>query len=48
MFTNEPNFQDSDFNKPFCSTTDAINVALGDMLSQGPIGFTCNLRIQNA
>lgn len=38
ILTNEPILQYPDFNKPFNLTTDASNVALGAILSQGPIG----------
>lgn len=38
ILTNEPILQYPDFDKPFVLTTDASNVALGAILSQGPIG----------
>lgn len=41
IITNAPVLQYPDFNKPFCLTTDASNVALGGVLSQSgkPIAF---------
>lgn len=38
LLTNEPILQYPDFSQPFNLTTDASNVALGAVLSQGPIG----------
>jgi hypothetical protein len=38
IITNHPILQYPDFNKPFILTTDASNVALGAVLSQGEIG----------
>lgn len=38
MLINEPILQYPDFSKPFNVTTDASNVAIGAVLSQGPIG----------
>lgn len=38
ILTDEPILQFPDFSKPFNLTTDASNVALGAVLSQGPIG----------
>lgn len=38
ILTNEPVLQYPDFSKPFVLTTDASNVALGAVLSQGKIG----------
>lgn len=38
LLINEPILQYPDFSKPFNLTTDASNVALGAVLSQGPIG----------
>ncbi|CAK1589170.1 unnamed protein product [Parnassius mnemosyne] len=38
LLTNDPILQYPDFNKEFILTTDASNVAIGAILSQGPIG----------
>lgn len=38
LLINQPILQYPDFSKPFNLTTDASNVALGAILSQGPIG----------
>jgi len=38
LLTNEPLLQYSEFTRPFVLTTDAMNEALGAILSQGPIG----------
>lgn len=38
LLTNDPILQYPDFSKEFILTTDASNVALGAILSQGPIG----------
>ena len=38
VLTNDPILQYPDFNKDFNLTTDASNVAIGAILSQGPIG----------
>lgn len=38
LLINEPILQYPDFSKPFNLTTDASNVAIGAVLSQGPIG----------
>lgn len=38
MLTNDPILQYPDFTKEFLLTTDASNVAIGAVLSQGPIG----------
>lgn len=38
LLINEPILWYPDFSKPFVLTTDASNVALGAVLSQGPIG----------
>ena len=38
LLTDEPILQYPDFDKPFNITTDASNVAIGAVLSQGPIG----------
>lgn len=39
--TNEPNLQFPDFSKPFNSATDASNVALRAILSQGQLTIAC-------
>lgn len=38
LLMNDPILQYPDFNRPFILTTDASNVAIGAVLSQGPIG----------
>lgn len=38
VLTKEPLLQHPDFNKPFVITTDASNIAIGAVLSQGKIG----------
>lgn len=38
ILTKEPLLQHPDFNKPFVITTDASNIAIGAVLSQGKIG----------
>lgn len=38
LLTNDPILQYPDFNKEFLLTTDASNMAIGAILSQGPIG----------
>lgn len=38
ILTNDPILQYPDFEKPFNLTTDASNVAIGAILSQGPVG----------
>ena len=38
LLTNDPILQYPDFSKEFILTTDASNLAIGAVLSQGPIG----------